>query len=140
MVTGVPIPVDELGEVAGRLSGRHPGLRLVLLFGSAATGAPRPDSDVDIAPLGGEFWKDLELGAPLGIIIGREPHVVDLADASDALRFEIARTGLLLWQKEAGLWASFQAGAAIRYFDLKPLVDRCAKGVRERLRREAARG
>jgi predicted nucleotidyltransferase len=112
----------------------------VALFGSTATGLPRADSDADIAMLGGNFWKDLELGAQLAALLGREPHVVDLAHASDALRFEVARTGILLWQREPDRWALFQARAALFYFDLGPLIERCAAGVRERLRREATHG
>jgi predicted nucleotidyltransferase len=140
MPDGSPVRVEELRVLAVALATTNPGLDLVALFGSTAAGIPRADSDVDIALLGGAFWKDLELGAQLAALLGREPHVVDLAQASDALRFEIARTGVMLWQREPDGWALFQARTALLYFDLAPLIERCAAGVRDRLRREAAHG
>jgi predicted nucleotidyltransferase len=118
---------------------RAAGARLVVLFGSVARGEARPWSDVDIAIDGLPFWEAQALGAAIGRALGREPHVVELADASDHLRYRIAREGVPLHEGEPDLWNRFRAGAAIRWFDLAPLVERCAEGVRRRLRREALR-
>jgi predicted nucleotidyltransferase len=41
---------------------RWPDLRLVVVFGSVATGKARPDSDVDVGVLGGSFWDQLAAG------------------------------------------------------------------------------
>lgn len=120
-----------------RQSTRWPGIQFVVLFGSVAKGAPRPNSDVDIGILGGGFWDQLDLGSELGRELGREPHVVDLASATDWLRFEVARSGRLLYQAEPGVWPRFQASAALQYFDLAPIIARCSEGVRRRLVREA---
>jgi predicted nucleotidyltransferase len=116
------------------------GAALVVLFGSVARGDARPDSDVDIAVLGAEFWAANRLGAELGTALGREAHVVQLEDASDHLRFEVARDGVLLHEAEPSRWARFRAEATLRWFDLAPIVARCAAGVRARLQREAAGG
>jgi predicted nucleotidyltransferase len=124
----------ELREVC-----RAAGARLVVVFGSVARGEARPWSDVDIAIEGLAFWEGQTLGIAIGRALGREPHVVDLAEASDHLRYRIAREGVLLYEREADAWPRFRAGASLRWFDLAPIVERCAEGVRQRLRREAAR-
>ena len=127
-----PSPTD-----VARLLAAWPQVRLVGLFGSVARGTARSDSDVDIGVLGGGFWDQLGAGAELGRLFGREPHVVDLGTASDWLRFQVAREGRALFQREPDAWARFQAESAIRYFDVAPIIARCAQGVRERLRCEA---
>ena len=129
--------VLRLCEVATALAHDVPGLQLLVLFGSVASGCARRDSDVDVALLGGDSWQGLLLGAALGRVIRRDPHVVDLASAPTALKYEVARTGVLLYEAEPFLWARFQAQAALLYFDLRPLRERCAEGVRRRLRLEA---
>jgi hypothetical protein len=108
--------------------------RLVVLFGSVAKGAEAPWSDVDVAVAGVPFWRGLEIGARIGGAVGRSPHVVEVESANDWLRFQIARDGLLVAQSEASAWPRFQAEAAIRYFDLQPILSRCAEGARQRLR------
>lgn len=123
-----------------RIAARYGDAKLVVVFGSLARGEARQDSDADVAVLGVEFWPAHRLGAELGAALEREAHVVELETASDQLRFEIARDGVLVHEAEHGTWARFQAEAALRWFDLAPIVARCAAGVRARLLREAARG
>jgi predicted nucleotidyltransferase len=133
-VTG-PLNID-VRELAHACAG-HPGVRLVVLFGSVVTGKARADSDADVAILGGEFWEQLEMGSRLGKLLGREPHVVDLHTASDRLRFEVARGGLLVFESPPGEWTEFKASAMVRYWDLAPIIAICAAGVEKRLRSEA---
>jgi len=129
----------DLSELA-RVAGDYPSAQLVVLFGSVARGRPLPWSDVDIGVLGGTWLEQLKLGAALGRSIGREPHVVDLERAPEALRQEIARQGLLVREGTPGTWADYRAQAFVRWFDLAPLRRWCADGVRRRLREEARRG
>jgi uncharacterized protein len=131
--------VQLLRELAASRAETIPGLRLVILFGSLARGKARSDSDMDLAVLGGDDWKALELCSLLASRAGREPHMVDLASASELLRFECARDGVLLYEAGPLMWAHFQAEAALRYYDLQPAVEFCAEGVRRRLRGEGAR-
>lgn len=117
-----------------------PDAGLVVLFGSAARGTAAPWSDADIGVSGVTFWRGLEIGARLGVALRREPHVVDLERASDWLRFLVAREGVLLCEGVVDAWVIFKAEAALRYFDLAPILSLCAEGARRRLARESARG
>jgi len=128
---------SEIGREIERLEGRWPDVRLIVVFGSVATGKARPDSDVDVGVLGGGFWEQLDAGSEVGRLTGREPHVVDLATASDWLRFQAAREGIMAHERDAGAWARFRGEAAARYFDLAPIISLCAEGVRRRLLKEA---
>jgi predicted nucleotidyltransferase len=130
------VDLVELAEVAGG----YPSTRLVVLFGSVVRGTPLPWSDVDVGVLGGSWLEQLKLGAALGRSIGREPHVVDLERAPEALRQEIARQGLLVREAAPGIWSDYRAQSFVRWFDVAPLRRRCAEGVRRRLREEARRG
>jgi predicted nucleotidyltransferase len=114
------------------------GIQLVVLFGSSASGRARPGSDVDVAVLGGGLWDQLGVASDVAALLGREPDPVDLGTASDWLRFEVARRGALLFEDEPGRWHRFQAEAMLRWFDLAPIVARCAEGVRRRLARDTA--
>lgn len=131
------LPIGRLQRLARSLAADLPEVQLLVLFGSVASGASRPDSDVDLGILGGDSWNGLRLGAELAHVLGREPHVVQLDSAPAALRYEVARTGRLLYEVEPNVWARFQAEAMISYFDVQPLRERCAEGVRLRLRAEA---
>jgi hypothetical protein len=95
---------------------------------------------VDVAVLGGGFWDQLGLGSDVGGLLGREPHVVDLQTASDWLRFQVARDGVLVYEALPGAWAEFKARAMVLYWDLAPTIALCAAGVKQRFLREARHG
>jgi predicted nucleotidyltransferase len=124
-----PLPTDRLRALAAEYSEAD----LVVLFGSVARGEPASWSDADVAVSGLAFWRALELGSRLAGELGREPHVVDLAEASDWLRFRIASDGVLLHQGQPTSWPRFVAGAMLRYFDLAPIIALCADGARRAL-------
>jgi predicted nucleotidyltransferase len=107
--------------------------QLVVLFGSVSRDAPMPWSDVDVAVLGVEFWRGLELGSRIGALLHREPHVVDLAAASSWLRYLVAKDGVLLHEDGPGLWHRFRANAFVQWFDVQPIVALCAEGARRAL-------
>jgi len=125
----VELDLDTLRAVAQR----YPEARLVVLFGSVARGQAVPWSDADVGVSGLAFWRGLELGAELGAKFGREVHVVDLDTASEALCFAVARDGILVAEGAPDAWARFQAESALRYFDLAPIIARCAEGARRAL-------
>lgn len=140
VVDGRQALIERARAEAARVAPACPGVVLVVLFGSVARGGARDSSDVDIGVLGANFWDALKIGAELGAAFGREPHVVDLATASDLLRFQVAREGLPLFQGAPDAWPRFQAESALRYFDVAPIIALCAEGARRRLAREAAGG
>jgi predicted nucleotidyltransferase len=117
-----------------------PDVRLVVVFGSVARDDARPDSDADIGILGGGFWPQLELGSRISARLGREPHVVDLTAAGELLRFEVARDGICIFEREDDLWLRFRAQAMIAYWDFEPIMRICAEGARRRLLKEAGLG
>ncbi|MBI2897456.1 MAG: nucleotidyltransferase domain-containing protein [Deltaproteobacteria bacterium] len=128
--------LDRLRAVAAEAS----DARLVVLFGSVARDQAMTTSDVDLGISGLGFWDSLRLGAELGSVLGREPHVVDLDQTSDVLRFHVARDGILLHEGAPHAWTRFRAEALVRYLDFAPILSLCAEGVRRRLLREAGRG
>jgi len=123
------LPIDRLRAAARGFS----DARLVVVFGSAARGQAASWSDLDVGVIGVDFWRGQEIGGILGDIIGREPHVVDLERADTWLRYNVARDGVLLHEASPGVWVAFQAQAMVMWFDLAPIVARCAEGVRRRL-------
>lgn len=123
-----------------RMAADRPGVRLIVLFGSVARDQASPTSDADLGILGGAFWDQLGVGADLGSLLGREPHVVDLATSSEVLRYEVARDGRPLYESDATVWPRFRADAIVRYLDFQPVLAICAEGARRRLRREAGAG
>ncbi len=140
MTTSLVLPLTELRAEASRLGRAAAGVRLIVLFGSVATGRAFPLSDMDIGTLGAEFWDSLRIGADLARLCAREPHVVQLDLAPELLRYEIARDGVPLFECEADVWQRFRAEAIVRYLDFKPILDLCVAGTRRRLLAEARGG
>jgi predicted nucleotidyltransferase len=131
--------MDLVDRLRSRISGL-PAIRLAVLFGSTARGEAGPRSDVDLGILLDPDTRDLRLhvGAELGRAAGREVDVVFLNEAPPLLRFEISRDGLLLFEKEDGLWTDFMARAMVDWWDWAPYSRMFAKAMvadlRERLR------
>ena len=85
-------PAEIIASLRSSLSGDD-GVAAAYLFGSAARGALRPDSDIDVAIR----WADesarqaarcdmLALLGRLGRAVGRDVHLVDLSTAGPELR------------------------------------------------------
>jgi predicted nucleotidyltransferase len=130
-------PVEKLRRALEEL----PAVRLGVLFGSAARGRLRADSDVDIGIL-------LEAGAErsetvavaLSRAAGRPVEVVWLDVAPPLLRFEIARDGLVLVARDRHGWADFRARAMIDWWDWAPTARMMHAVMAVRLAEEAQRG
>lgn len=88
-----------------------PGIVAIYLFGSAARGEERADSDVDVAILGscplaaGERWTLQETAAAT---LRRNVDLVDLRTASTVMRMQVVSTGTLLFEADANQRARFE--------------------------------
>lgn len=134
------LPLERLRAVAACQAQSGAEVELIVLFGSLVRGQARTDSDADIGILGGGFWQQLELGGAIASELGREPHVVDLKAAPTVLAYEIAKTGVPLYERERFSWARFGARAASAYFDFQPAHERLVAAAKQRLIREARSG
>jgi len=132
----------EMLERLKRQAAVWPELKLAVLFGSTARGQARPKSDVDLGILLDPYSPELrfQVEAELGRAAGRPVDVILLDDAPPLLRFEIAREGVLLFQREDHRWTDFKARAMVDWWDWAPTHRMIAAGVVRRLRERIADG
>ena len=114
-----------------------PPLQLAILFGSHARGAARPDSDIDLAILPAD--PDLSLGdenalvADLERATGLQVDLVRLDLASPALRWRIARDGIVLLSDPAHAGPRFLARCGIEHDEHRALDAEASRRYRARL-------
>lgn len=97
-------------------------LRLILLFGSALTGAVHKKSDIDLAFL---FDGSVDILALTNRVI-RLLHcdnvdVIDLKHASPLLKYSVAEKGKLLYEKSPGMFLEFYSLAFKEFVDTRKL-------------------
>ena len=111
------------------------GLKLVLLFGSAASGRTYKQSDIDLAFL---YDKSVDIflltNRIISILRSDTIDVVDLKRASPLLKFAIARDCVLLYENGEGVFNEFYSLAFRMYVDAKKLRDAHATGIKLFLR------
>lgn len=76
---------------------REPSVELAILFGSQARGAPRLDSDVDVA-VSGRGVDVLHLARVLSAAVGREVDVIRLERASIPMLGQLVRDGVTVYE------------------------------------------
>ncbi|MFQ6100650.1 MAG: nucleotidyltransferase domain-containing protein [Anaerolineae bacterium] len=115
-------------EELERISHRY-GLDLVVVFGSQATGRAAPGSDVDVAVrMIHRDWDDPEIELDLiGELVSAlggdgDVDIAFLNGASPLLLFEVACTGIPVYQREPTTFFEFQSYAARRYYDHQKLL------------------
>jgi uncharacterized protein len=119
-----------MGELIERLRGsldQGPPVDLAVLFGSAASGTSRPDSDLDVAVLpatgGLDASEHATLCRRLALAGGADVDLVRLdRPVSTLLRWEIATTGVPISEALPGIFARFRATAAAEYIDFAPAL------------------
>ena len=123
----------DLGDIAAEI----PDLGLLVLFGSAARGRRGARSDVDVAVLTSSV-ADLD-----AMYLSLAPRlktdrldIVDLRRAGPLLAFEVARSGLVLFERSPGLFRQFQSLAWRRYADSRKLRDAQRRAIQVFLARE----
>lgn len=119
-----------------------PEIRLAVLFGSTARGSDTACSDVDLGVLledddPSQLW-DIDVAVAGGL--RRTVDLVDLRRAPPLLRFEIAREGRPLIEREEGEWTRFKVRAMLDWWDWAPYARRFHALAAQRLREEIQRG
>jgi len=90
------------------LAHKHPGLQLLLLFGSRAQGKAREDSDWDFGYLADPNFDSLAFYTDLVLLLETDRvDLVDLERASGLLRFRAIRDGILLFEAQKGQYQKF---------------------------------
>jgi len=132
----------DLNDRLRRAAASFPEVKLAVLFGSTARGQARPKSDVDLGILLEPYSVDLRfrVEAELGRSAAREVDVILLDDAPPLLRFEIAREGILLFQRADDLWTDFKVRAMVDWWDWAPTHRMIAAGVAKHLREQVSHG
>jgi len=127
--------VDTLRRTAAAL----PDVDLLVLFGSRAGTSARADSDIDLAI--GLPNHSAEVRRAVEVAFARavpaRADVVFLDGAPPQLRFEIARSGVLLCERTAGAWTRERARAMVDWWDWAPMARRIHARAVARLRTEA---
>ncbi|MCA8975945.1 MAG: nucleotidyltransferase domain-containing protein [Planctomycetes bacterium] len=117
-----------------------PPARFFVLFGSAATGRARADSDLDLAWLPTDrelpLSEELALQAELTRAAGREVDLVRLDHASTLCRHEVARDGVLI-AGDRDAFIRFRAVAAAEFLDFEPALRDATARYRRRLLKQA---
>jgi predicted nucleotidyltransferase len=84
----------------------EPDLLLAIIFGSAADGSQRPDSDLDLAVYCrshmGPFLRQ-KLSDDIAVKTGRTVDLIDLSKANGALLRQVLRSGQVLFVKSPGI-------------------------------------
>lgn len=129
--TAQPEAVAEVAERAG--------IDLIVLFGSAARGRLRAESDVDIAVRfkGGRPGFDAECRVAgelhAGLNAARELDLVPLHNASPLLLIHVAAEGIPLYEASEELWPLFQLYARRRFEDTEKYRRRRWAALQERI-------
>jgi len=106
-------------------------LRLILLFGSALTGAVHKKSDIDLAFL---FDRPVDIlsitNSVIRLLHTDKVDVIDLKHASPLLKYSVAKKGRLLYEKSPGVFFEFYSLAFRMYVDTRKLRDARTRGIK----------
>lgn len=106
-------------------------LKLVMLFGSTASGETHRRSDIDLAFL---YATPIDLLTLVNQVIRLlrtdRVDVVDLRRASPLLQFAIAQNGRVVFERALGVYPEFCSLAFRRYVDTKKLRDARDEAIR----------
>ncbi len=109
----------------------------LVYFGSYQTKYYTSDSDIDIAFLSSKTIDNEKKVSLLEDLIlyhrKSEIDLVDLRTAEPLLRYEIAKEGKVLYEKESGLFDKYSLFYIKRYYELKPLIDERTKNIGKKI-------
>lgn len=120
-----------------------PPARLVVLFGSRATGKAVAGSDIDIGivPADAQMSIGEELGfaSALSAVTGTEVDLVRLDHAAPLLGREVALSGVCLLEEHPGVFAAWRAAAMSEWIDFDEMIAPHRERFLQRLTQSAAR-
>lgn len=113
----------------------YPAIKLCVLFGSAAKGRMRDDSDVDVGvaaegALSGS--EKLAVMGDLALVTGRSVDVVDLQRAGGYVLQQALTTGMILLKTDRGVYAGVLKRMLFNQSDMMPLYSMILEKRRER--------
>jgi len=133
------LPVKEQPVMAGmdrlQQTAEEYALRLVVLFGSAARGQSRPDSDVDLGVLTTRplsVVKRNRLWSALSQLFQADVDLTALNHIEPLLGLQIAREGVPLYQAQAGAWENWRSYQVRRFWDTHKFRDALRRYVSRR--------
>lgn len=106
---------------------------LIILFGSAAAGKMRGDSDIDIAYLSDKELSEYEvfsISQELAGLMGRDIDLIDMSKASTVFKANILGRGKIIYSTDEKKKHEFQ----IRTFKEYCLLNEERKGILDRVR------
>ena len=118
--------IISIKEIRDRLNPlfQDKGLQLALLFGSAASDKMHKQSDIDLAFLFDTPADVLELTNKVIRLLHTDTiDVIDLRRASPLLKFSAMKYGVLIYEREPGIFNAFYSLAFRMYADTKKLRD-----------------
>lgn len=124
---GADFQTDDAVAWAARLLHDEPGLRLAILFGSAARGALRHDSDVDLALLFDEplnAQRRWEVASRLQSKFNRPVDIVDLFVADGTILRQILCQGRVVCRTDAKAFEGLVRRMIYNQADMMPHVRR----------------
>lgn len=132
----------SIGQAVARCLSKRREIQAAYIFGSAATGRTRPDSDVDVAVLTARRAQGvdtvkyrLKLMADLGSALGRsDVEVVLLTEAPPLLAHRVLSQGTLVFERSRSARVRFQVETANRYLDLIPMFETHIQYLKKRVR------
>ena len=106
------IHFKDIRRVVIGVCSRHSEIAAAYIFGSAATGNVRPGSDIDVAvlldPARSGSFPLLSFMSNLDRSLGCRVDVTVLNRAGEVLKYEVRRTGKLVYNKNPGFRKRFE--------------------------------
>lgn len=125
--------VDRLREILSPF----PSIHLAVLFGSLARDQVRRWSDIDLGVVLDTDDREvrLDIEVEVGRGLSRDVDLVDLRRAGPLLRFEVARDGIPVVEREPDTWSRFKSRAMVDWWDWAPTARFLHRAAVARLRR-----
>ena len=125
--------IREMEDKICALCSREPSIDAAYIFGSQAKGSLRPESDLDVALLLNEDRRSefslLSFISNLERAYGRRVDVVILNHAGEVLKYEVRRSGRVIFERDPVNRKRFEISGRKRYEDFLYLHRRYAQGV-----------